>query len=127
MVLNLRQSNEMISIVKDKCRWLFGDWVDVTTLLESHGQKFDTIFTSETIYNEDNYPKLVNLFKKTLNPSGRVFVADKTHYFGVGGGMRSFEEYIEHDGILASKVHTVIDATVQREILELAFKADSDK
>jgi predicted nicotinamide N-methyase len=126
MTLNFKQSTDLISIIKDRCRWLYGDWEDVAKLLETHAQQFDVIFTSETIYNEDNYQKLVNLFKKTLNPFGRAFVAGKTHYFGCGGGMRSFEDYLEDEGSLCSKVHTVINATVQREILELTFKPKSD-
>jgi len=64
-----------------------GDWTDLAKndcLLPSN--YFDLILTSETIYNENNYRSLLNLFTKCLTrPYGLVLLSAKTCYFGCGG------------------------------------------
>lgn len=140
LLLHERSSGERFF---GKCQFVSGDWSDVAKLLAKQTEKFDAIFTSETIYSEDNYAKLIEVFKAALAANGSVFVAGKVHYFGVGkslcvcvcvvvsgrltalisgGGMRSFEEFIAQDNCLKSTVHTVIDASVQREILQIAHR-----
>lgn len=37
-------------------------------------------------------------------------------------GMRDFEDTVTEEGTFVTKVHTVINASVQREVLELSFK-----
>jgi predicted nicotinamide N-methyase len=101
-----------------------GDWEEVASQLTSDStSKYTLILTSETIYNEKNYRKLVNLFKASLASEGEVYVAGKRVYFGVGGGMRSFEEYLESEGTFESTVVHVVDESVPREILRLRFKS----
>ncbi|KAG5344614.1 MET18 methyltransferase, partial [Acromyrmex charruanus] len=85
------------TIVLTRCEFYAGDWASLATLLDE-SKKYDYIFTSETIYNPDNHKKLYEIFKRKLKADGVVFVAGKTYYFGVGGGMRQFENLILKDG-----------------------------
>ncbi|XP_052865366.1 histidine protein methyltransferase 1 homolog [Anopheles cruzii] len=60
-------------------RFFSGDWASFTERYES---TFDLILTSETIYNAQNYGKLLDLFDCKLSPGGIVYLAAKTYYFG---------------------------------------------
>ncbi|XP_059621837.1 histidine protein methyltransferase 1 homolog [Phlebotomus argentipes] len=72
-----------------KCQFYSGDWGSFT---EATGdRKFDVILTSETIYNPENNQKVIDLFVGKLRRGGKVLLAAKTYYFGVGGGLRQFE------------------------------------
>ncbi|KAK2576002.1 hypothetical protein KPH14_007361 [Odynerus spinipes] len=108
----------------EKCDFYSGDWASFTTLLsknnEDENNKYDFIFTSETIYNPENYRKLYEVFKKTLKSDGVGFVAAKTYYFGVGGGMRQFENVVKEDGIFNVEVAWKNPKGLQREILKLS-------
>jgi len=93
------------TIVLTRCEFYAGDWASLAILLDKN-KKYDYIFTSETIYNPDNYKKLYEIFKTKLKTDGTVwvhslmphfiykswiskriisvrFVAGKTYYFGV--------------------------------------------
>lgn len=50
------------------------------------------------------------------------YLAAKTCYFGVGGGLRSFEEFVARKGVFDSTVCWTCKEGVQREILQLTFK-----
>ncbi|KRT78151.1 methyltransferase, partial [Oryctes borbonicus] len=65
-----------------------GDWQSFLVLMKNDNIKFDFILTSETIYNIDNYNKLYAIFTNCLKENGVIYIAAKTHYFGVGGGLR---------------------------------------
>jgi len=43
-------------------------------MLLDENKKYDYIFTSETIYNPDNYKKLYEIFKTKLKADGTVWV-----------------------------------------------------
>ncbi len=88
------------------------------------GLKFDLILTSETIYNRDNYEKLVKVFKCGLSETGVVYIASKCHYFGLGGGTYDFIEFIQNDGQFECEVCHEIDAPLLRQILKLIWKRD---
>ena len=85
--------------------------------------KFDTILTSETIYNQDNQEKLVSIFKNYLKKDGEVLVSGKTFYFGVGGGMRQFEGVVRDAKLDCEQVKT-FNSGVTREILKVKLKSD---
>ncbi|KAK4876071.1 hypothetical protein RN001_012493 [Aquatica leii] len=97
-----------------------GDWSSFLELIKEY--KFDYIFTSETIYNSSNYYKLYMLFKECLKPNGVVYAAAKTHYFGVGGGIRSFEEFLKQQGLFEISTCWKCSDGLQREILKIIFK-----
>ncbi|KAI8504863.1 Histidine protein methyltransferase 1 [Branchiostoma belcheri] len=109
-----------------KCQFFAGDWSSVQKLLteesESTNDKYDVILTSETIYNTDSYQKLHDLMKSTLAPRGTIYLAAKTHYFGVGGGTRLFEEFVRKEDVFRSEVSKVYSEGVNREILKIERK-----
>lgn len=87
------------------------------------GPKFDIILTCETIYNPANNQKILDVLKKKLRPvTGVAYIAAKTYYFGVGGGLRSFEALLENDNMLHSEVVWTTTENVQREILKITPK-----
>ncbi|KAK0175432.1 hypothetical protein PV327_009183 [Microctonus hyperodae] len=88
-------------LIKKKAEFYAGDWTEFTQLsankYPNEDEKYDIIFTCETIYNTDNQKKLYQVFKERLKHNGVGYVAGKTYYFGVGGGMRQFESLIKDD------------------------------
>ncbi|XP_068633130.1 histidine protein methyltransferase 1 homolog isoform X2 [Battus philenor] len=104
-----------------KCKFYSGDWASFNKKLPV-GEVYDIILTSETIYNEENYTKLIELFLERLSKDGNIYVAAKTCYFGVGGGMRQFESQIEKTGCLISESVWKSSSGVQREIIKVKRK-----
>ena len=104
-------------------RFFSGDWGSLeskyfTKLFKDESDKFDLILTSETIYNQENQSKLVSIFRQFLKQEGKVLVAGKTFYFGVGGGMRQFEKIVQDSGLKSELVKSY-DTGVKREILKI--------
>jgi hypothetical protein len=58
-------------------RFFAGDWKDfagfISVELSANKNKYDYILTSETIYNPDNYRKLLAVFKECLRPGGVMY------------------------------------------------------
>lgn len=100
-------------------RLFSGDWLDFSARMESEKQKYDLILTSETIYQEDNYHKLTRLFQHLLSEKGQILLAAKIHYFGVGGGLRTFEQTLSK-----WNYRTVFqnEDSVKREIIQIKWK-----
>ena len=80
--------------------------------------KYDLILTSETIYEEVNYYKLLSIFDQLLEQNGLILLAAKIHYFGVGGGLRSFEKSLPESKWTFRTVFENSDS-VKREIIEI--------
>ena len=51
-----------------QCQYFSGDWRSLHSLLD----KYDTILTSETIYNPENYCKLLAVFDQVLKAEGSM-------------------------------------------------------
>ena len=121
LMLNLKlafaetELEELVEKWKVKCQLVACDW-ETFHFTEN---RFDLILSSETIYNEENYGKLLHLFKRCLAKDGKVIIACKSHYFGVGGGSESFQDFVEQDGFFNCRVIKQIDAPLRRDILEL--------
>ncbi|NWX39200.1 MET18 methyltransferase, partial [Steatornis caripensis] len=108
-----------------KCRFFSGEWSEVSQLLLSSNKpfpKYDIILTSETIYNPDYYGALHDTLAQLLDKSGRVYLASKAYYFGVGGGIYLFEKFIEERNVFRTSVVKIIDKGLQRCIMEITFK-----
>ncbi|NXS98638.1 MET18 methyltransferase, partial [Jacana jacana] len=108
-----------------RCRFFSGEWSAVSQLLLSCNKpfsKYDIILTSETIYNPDHYGALHDTLAQLLDPNGRVYLASKAHYFGVGGGIYLFEKFVEDRNVFRTSIVKVIDKGLQRCIMEMAFK-----
>ncbi|XP_067006440.2 histidine protein methyltransferase 1 homolog isoform X2 [Anabrus simplex] len=106
------------------CRFFSGDWESFVQLTAPEDLKYDYILTSETIYNSSNYNKLCSVFKTRLKKNGTVYLAAKTYYFGVGGGMRQFEQVLHSHGCFNTEVCWKCSQGVQREILRILPKIE---
>ncbi|XP_040905924.1 histidine protein methyltransferase 1 homolog [Toxotes jaculatrix] len=111
-----------------KCRFFSGDWSTFLALVLERGPqtKYDIIFTSETIYNTAYYPALHATLHKLLAPDGLVYLATKSHYFGVGGGLHLFETFVEEKGIFSVDHLWDGEEGLQRHVVVLRFKMPTD-
>lgn len=111
--------------VLNRCRFFSGEWSQVSQLLLNSNKpcsKYDIILTSETIYNPDYYSALHDTLAQLLDRNGRVYLASKVHYFGVGGGVYLFEKFIEEKNVFRTRMVKTIDQGLQRCIMEIVFK-----
>ncbi|XP_065530063.1 histidine protein methyltransferase 1 homolog [Lathamus discolor] len=116
---------EHLPDVLTRCRFFSGEWSEVSRLLLSSKKpfsKYDVILTSETIYNPDYYGALHDTLAQLLDKNGRVYLASKEHYFGVGGGIPLFEKFIEERNVFKTTIVKTIDKGLQRCIMEMGFK-----
>lgn len=111
-----------------KCRFFSGEWSEFCKLVLSREElfeKYDLILTSETIYNPDYYGPLHQTFVRLLGKNGRVLMASKAHYFGVGGGIHLFQKFIEERNIFETRTLEIIDEGLKRFLIEMTFKYPS--
>lgn len=108
----------------DKCRFFSGDWSTFLALVskEDPPPNYDIILTSETIYNTAYYAVLHDTLQKLLAPDGRVYLATKSHYFGVGGGLHLFETFVEERGVFSMTQRWDAEEGLQRHVVVLHFK-----
>lgn len=107
-----------------KCRFFSGDWSTFLDLLikEDKPPKFDIILTSETIYNTAYYPVLHQTLENLLAPDGLIYLATKSHYFGVGGGLHLFQTFVEQKGVFSLDPLWDGEDGLQRHVVVLRFK-----
>eukprot|EP00076_Gallus_gallus_P043384 XP_025008922.1 histidine protein methyltransferase 1 homolog [Gallus gallus] len=120
-----RKKSECLPDKLTKCRFFSGGWSEVSQLLLSSSKpwsKYDLILTSETIYNPDYYSALHDTLAQLLAKNGRVYLASKVHYFGVGGGTYLFEKFLEERKVFRSSIVKEVEEGLKRFILEIAFK-----
>ena len=102
-----------------------GDWSAVGKHLRAENSPlFDLILSSETIYNIDYYPKILDFLQENLSEKGEALFAAKTHYFGVGGGTYNFVNFISKSGIFDISVVKKIKHGLTREILKVCKRND---
>ncbi|CAH0555253.1 unnamed protein product [Brassicogethes aeneus] len=117
VIINSRKHNKPI----ENAKFFDGDWQSFLELMQKECSKFDYILTSETIYNTENYTKLINVFRHSLKKDGEVFLAAKSYYFGVGGGLSSFQEALDKNNFKYDSCWKC-DTGVKREILKITLK-----
>lgn len=117
----------MLKLVSERTRAFVGDWSSLPEQLNVDQGKYDMIVTSETIYAEHALPDLIRVFQKALKkPDGVCYVAAKTVYFGVGGGILPFCNLLSNakdesgDKMKYEKVFES-SSTVKREILKVSW------
>ncbi|XP_064614081.1 uncharacterized protein LOC135477807 [Liolophura sinensis] len=88
-------------VVEGMCHFYCGDWGSLSSLLEDKEARFDIILTSETIYQPTNYKKLHHLFYKFSTETGKIYVAAKVYYFGVGGGVADFVNFVKKQKVFS--------------------------
>ncbi|CAL1528796.1 unnamed protein product [Lymnaea stagnalis] len=96
-----------------------GDWASFSELAVKENLRYDVILTAETIYNPGNYAKLHDVFKTTLKENGIILLAAKVYYFGVGGSVDSFLEYVSSLNCFSTDVVHSIAEGVPRKIIML--------
>eukprot|EP01095_Lingulamoeba_sp_RSL-Kostka_P012834 TRINITY_DN5164_c0_g1_i1.p1 TRINITY_DN5164_c0_g1~~TRINITY_DN5164_c0_g1_i1.p1 ORF type:complete len:341 (-),score=74.37 TRINITY_DN5164_c0_g1_i1:842-1864(-) len=134
---NNNDNNEenIINDIKEKCLFYSGDWKKIENKYfqlnedqhenDDNNNQYDLILTAETLYKEENHQSLYSLIKSSLKrPNGRALIASKNYYFGVGGGINTFEDIVRADNVFFVKRVKSIDNGVSnmRSILELSFK-----
>lgn len=107
-----------------KCCFFSGDWSTFLALVlkSDPPPKYDIIFTSETIYNTAYYPALHETLHKLLAPDGLVYLATKSHYFGVGGGLHLFKTFVEQRGDFSVDHLWDGEEGLQRHVVALRLK-----
>ncbi|XP_016084882.1 histidine protein methyltransferase 1 homolog [Sinocyclocheilus grahami] len=108
----------------DRCGFFSGDWNSFLRLMQNKTPlpKYDIIFTSETIYNTDYYSSLHNVFCDLLDENGIVYLATKSHYFGVGGGLHLFEKFVERNNVFQIRYLKDVEQGLKRHVVSLTFK-----
>ena len=61
----------------------------------------------------------ISLFNTCLKPDGKIYLAAKIHYFGVGGGVRLFEQALDQTKAWKYSTVKTYEEGVAREILEI--------
>ena len=105
-----------------------GPWDTFQKCASNHEKCYDLIVTSETIYNTQHYSTLLEIFDFFLSSKGKVLLAAKVNYFGVGGGLRQFEKAISGNTKTFCKwsysTVKIEEDNVKREILEIKRKTE---
>lgn len=104
-----------------KCEFYSGDWESFNELTASQ-EKYDVVMTSETIYNPENYRKIINFFKTRLASGGKVFLSAKSYYFGVSGNILDFCKLMDEEKIFSYESLWKSVEGVQREILLIKLR-----
>ena len=105
-------NNAVKNQVRDKSKFIFGSWGDY-----SHLGVFDLVLTSETIYNPDYYPSLLESIR--TSGANHCLVACKNYYFGVGGGAELFMSAAQSQGWQCSITHRIQEIASTRYIITM--------
>ncbi len=100
------------------CNFYSGSWDTLRNTIPS-STSYDIILTSETIYSEISQRVLLSAMKTLLKPNGKVFVAAKSYYFGVGGSIAEFQRLVREDGYFSCATVRTIASNVPRVVLTL--------
>ncbi|XP_072884429.1 histidine protein methyltransferase 1 homolog [Hemitrygon akajei] len=106
-----------------RCRFFSGPWSLFAHVHSDPGAsfKYDVILSSETLYNPHSYPSLHHALSSLLSDQGTVYLATKAHYFGVGGGIHLFRNFVKEKNTFDFKTVKVIDDGLQRCIALMSF------
>lgn len=119
VLINTTMNNLLLNC-NDKlnnCKCYSGDW---KSFGEFNEDTYDLILTSETIYNVNNYTKLIDLFEKKLKPSGCILLIAKNYYFGVGGSISEFLIFLKSTKMISDIVWTSTDG-VKKTLLNIHY------
>lgn len=126
VLLNTSCGESCPSITRTHYKFLSGDWKSIQMLCELEWQqesnKFDVVLTSETIYNPANHNHLYQLIKASLKHTGTAYVAAKSYYFGIGGGIEEFKNLVKADQEMEIQTCWCHSEGIKREILRLQRK-----
>ena len=118
--------NIRLNTEKTACevRYFGGSWRHLPTLFR---KTYDCVLSAETTYAESQCDGLAQCILDVLKDGGTAYVAGKSYYFGVGGGMRLFEsclkKYAGNRSVAFSTVKEVRDgASNVREIVQVSVR-----
>lgn len=93
-----------------KIRFFSGGWHSLPALLK---MKYDIVLSAETVYTSHQSEELAKCVVETIAPDGIAFIAGKSYYFGVGGGIRAFDQHVNR---CAAQRDIPINTRIVREI-----------
>lgn len=116
------------SAMMDRAQFWSGDWAALDQLMPADRQ-FELILSSETIYNTSTYEALYGFISGRLSrdhAQACALIATKDHYFGVGGGLIDFSQFVSSRGPDALKLTVVARPetgrnTIARSIIKLSW------
>lgn len=86
-------------------RFTSGDWKDLKfknlfrkNSIEDKDPKFNLIVGCDVIYEVKHYETLIELFTQKLKIGGCAVISSKAYYFGNGGSIAEFEDFIKKSG-----------------------------
>lgn len=91
MGLNFNHEDLKFLLRRRRLRFLYGDW----SQFQFRKHKYDLIFMSEVLYDEDNYKSLHEILEYNLKYDGYILIATKNTYFGCSGDLRLWLKYVE--------------------------------
>lgn len=120
-------------IKKFNTKFIYGDWKQFTLqeslkdCVPNSSHTYDIIVSTETLYNQEMIPYIINILKNVLNPKhGIALFFSKRQYFGVGGSTFEFQRMIKESNILESfilcsfnDISTIRDVIVVKYIQEI--------
>eukprot|EP01025_Chloroclados_australasicus_P008630 TRINITY_DN13120_c0_g2_i2.p1 TRINITY_DN13120_c0_g2~~TRINITY_DN13120_c0_g2_i2.p1 ORF type:complete len:310 (-),score=26.59 TRINITY_DN13120_c0_g2_i2:197-1036(-) len=123
---NVRETLTSYSLPNHNIRYFAGGWDAFIEFCVANQMTaaYDFILSSETIYDADQYPIYLQCLKTLLKPPlGVAIICAKSFYFGVGGGVRQFVNYVQSDGVLTCQVVRRLDQQQgnNREIVVVKF------
>lgn len=121
---NFNDCPKLAETASSKMDFIAGDWSELQnplTNLVKHTQ-YDVVLSSETIYNEGNYDALHDYLKAVTKINSVILMSAKSHYFGVGGGVNSWIDFVKRKGVFTVDIVKDVEANLRRHILRLNRK-----
>ena len=80
---------------------------------------FDLILASECTYSESSYEKFHQVLEQnsSKNSKTKILISMKNHYFGPGGSLKSWENFVKLKGIFSFEVVEKIDGCLPRFVV----------
>lgn len=113
---------KLAETVSSKMDFVTGDWSELARSDNENHTQYDLVLSSETIYNESNYDALHDYLNTVTKSDGVVLMSAKSHYFGVGGGVQSWVDFVTQKGVFTVDIVKDIDTNLKRHILRLIRK-----
>lgn len=125
------------SLISEFIRQLSETGIEIQFISGSWGRQFnsllsttaiDLIISSETIYSPDSLPivaeSLVEILIQSNIPNSACLIASKNFYFGVGGSVVEFIDYLKNKKLdrFAIDVNEVHDSQLKRSLVTLTYR-----
>lgn len=102
--------NLLANVPHAEAKYFAGSWRSLPSLLDD---SYHVILSADTVYAPAQADALAVCILSVLPVDGVAFIAAKTYYFGVGGGMSFFKDCVMRR---AKDAHVDIDIRQEREL-----------